>query len=521
MKNNRRSCLALCLALLLALSLAAPAAAAEGDSVEVLTQALDYGQEENWAYYDLGEDAKVDVFLICPTVDTRSYANALDLNEKLKARFLGALDMEKGIYSDTGRLFSPYYRQMSLNAYTLSEEERAQAEANAYLDVSAAFRWYLDNANNGRPLILAGFSQGSQMCLKLMEEYYYGDGEEARALRDNLVEVYAIGWSVTEEMTREYPQIVPASGETDTGTVICFDCEDGSLTETLVIPAGAKALSINPLNWKTDGTPADRSENLGAVMETGAEPIPGLCGAYLGDRGELVVTDVTAQEYPAQLSIFPEGSYHIYDYLFFFTNLKKNVADRTAAFLDELPFDDVESGSWYQDAVEYVSQEGLMTGTGDRQFSPGTDLTRAQLVTILWRMQGQPAGSGSPAFDDVDEGAWYTEAVNWAAGEKLVEGYGNGHFGTADPVTREQMVTLFWRMDGRPAAEVPDLSSYQDADTVSEWAADAIAWAVEAGVISGKGEGLLDPDGTATRAETAQILMNYTQKSAPDSGDAA
>ena len=294
--------------------------------------ALDYGSADNWAYFELGEDRAVDVFLVCPTVDTRSETNSFDLNDKLKRNFIYALDLEKGIFEETGRLFSPYYRQMSINAYSLPDSERDQARDIAYADVSAAFRWYLDNENDSRGIILAGFSQGGEMCLELLKEYYGGDSAEAQALRDQLIAVYSIGSMVTEEMTEAYPQIVPASGEADTGTVICFDCEDGTLSQTIIIPDGMKALSINPLNWKTDGTPADKSLNLGAVFEAGGEPIPALCGAYIGERGELIVTDVTPADYPPGLDILPEGSYHLYDYMFFFTNLKENVAARASAW---------------------------------------------------------------------------------------------------------------------------------------------------------------------------------------------
>ena len=297
-------------------------------------EAPNYNDPDAWAYFALGEDKGVDVFIVCPVVDTKSERNALDLNEKLKSRFIYALDLEKGIFAETGRLYSPYYRQMSINAYRLSASEREKAKAVAYRDVSAAFRWYLDHENGGRPLILAGFSQGGEMCLELLKEYY-GDTAEGNALRSKLIAVYAPGWAVTEQDVRDYPQIVPAQEELDLGTVISFDCEDGTLNETIIIPAGIKALSINPLNWKTDSTPADRSLNLGAVMDTGAEPIPALCGAYIGSRGELVVTDVRTEDYPPGLDIFPEGAFHLYDYMFFFTNLKKNVADRTAAFLAE------------------------------------------------------------------------------------------------------------------------------------------------------------------------------------------
>ena len=107
---------------------------------------------------------------------------------------------------------------------------------------------------------------------------------------------------------------------------------------------------------------------------------------------------------------------------------------------------------------------------------------------------------------------WYTNAAIWAAEEGLIEGYGNGLFGIMDPITREQMVTILWRWSGEPAAANRDLSAFKDADAISEWAKDAFAWAVDLGIISGKGNGILDPKGRATRAEVAQVVMNYDLK---------
>ena len=299
--------------------------------------ALDYSLPENWAYYSVGDNKPVDVFLICPTVDTRSERNALDLNEKLKGRFVNALDMEKGIYEETARMFSPYYRQMSINAYRLPAEEREAARQIAYRDVADAFQWYLDHENHERGLILAGFSQGAELCIDLLKEFCSGDSTQAVKLRANLVTVYAIGWNLTKETTEEYPQIIPAAGERDTGSVVCFDCEDGTLSGTVIIPEGITTLSINPLNWMTDGTPADKSLNLGAVMSTGAAPQPGLCGCYIGSRGELVVPDVSPKDYPPGLDIFPEGAYHLYDYMFFFENLRQNIEARTDKWLAVCP----------------------------------------------------------------------------------------------------------------------------------------------------------------------------------------
>ena len=335
------------------------------EHAQVQTDPLDYADLQNWAYYGLGEDKPVDVFLICPTVDIESETNSPEINDKLRESFAYALDLEKGIYEETGRLFSPYYRQMSINAYRLPEEEFGQAESIAYRDISDAFRWYLDNENDGRGLILAGFSQGSEMCLKLLEEYFGTDSAEAEALRGQLITVYAIGWRVTEEMTEQYPQIVPASGEDDIGTVVAFDCEDGTLTGTIIIPEGVTTMSINPLNWKTDDTPADKILNKGAVMGTGAEPVPGLCGAYIGKRGELVVTDIEKEDYPPGLDIFPEGAYHVYDYLFFFTNLKENLAARAQAWMAAQ--DAGQSGAAEAAKLQEIRERGVLKvgSTGD------------------------------------------------------------------------------------------------------------------------------------------------------------
>ncbi len=505
MKGLRRILIFLLAAVML---LSLPVFASEEDA-----SAPDYDLAESWAYFALGEDTGVDIFLICPTVDTRSERNSFDLNDKLKGRFVSALDMEKGIYEEAGRLYSPYYRQMSMNAYKLSEEERAEALAVARSDVFAAFRWYLDHENGGRGIILAGFSQGAQMCLELMKEYYGGDGDEAAALRKGLVTVYAIGWSVTEEMAAEYPQIIPAKGETDVGTVVSFDCEDGTLTETLVIPAGTRALSINPLNWRTDGEAADASRNLGAVMATGAEPIPGLCGAYIGERGELVVPDVSPADYPPAIDIFPEGAYHVYDYLFFFTNLKENIAKRVQAWRGALPFADVPAGAWYRAGVEYAYEAGLMEGTDETVFDPQGSLTRPQLISILWDLAGSPAADGSLPYGDVAADAWYAPALGWALANGITDRTG-GEFDPDGALQRDEAVYLLWNTAKYLGAEAPagegmDLSGFTDAAMTREAYAAAMQWAVGTGLIRGIGGGLLAPQYQLTRAQTAVMLRRF------------
>ena len=175
------------------------------------------------------------------------------------------------------------------------------------------------------------------------------------------------------------------------------------------------------------------------------------------------------------------------------------------------PFVDVPE-SWYYDAVYYCYDNACFYGTSDEQFTPGGTMTRAMFATVLYRIAGEPEVTGTNSFTDVEADKWYTDAVIWAAGEDIIGGYGNGIFGTNDPVTREQMVALFWRYKNKPVIQDADLSGFTDAGEISSWAKDAFSWAASTGVISGKGNGILDPTGTATRAEVAQIVMNYDTK---------
>ena len=249
-----------------------------------------------------------------------------------KESFVGAINMEKGIYDTDSRFFAPYYRQIGLNVYEMPEADREPYLETAYADVRDAFLYYMENYNEGRPIILAGFSQGADMCLRLMKDLF-----DDEALADQLVACYAIGWRITQEDLDEYPHLKVASGENDTGVIVSFNSEAEDITDSLMIPEGTKTYAINPLNWKTDSTPADKSLNQGACFtdysgEITSE-IPELTGAYIDEtRGALKVPDVSPEDYPAGLSIFTDGVYHLYDYQFFYRNLQENVQTRIDAF---------------------------------------------------------------------------------------------------------------------------------------------------------------------------------------------
>ncbi|MDR2671335.1 MAG: S-layer homology domain-containing protein [Oscillospiraceae bacterium] len=177
------------------------------------------------------------------------------------------------------------------------------------------------------------------------------------------------------------------------------------------------------------------------------------------------------------------------------------------------PYVDVAASDWFYDAVRFVSERGLMTGTGADRFSPGTATTRAMLVTTLHRLAGAPAAAaeGLP-FPDVESGQWYTDAVRWAAENGVVEGYDDGLFRPHDFVTREQIVTILYRYDRRGGAGTDaqaDLSPYADADRISDWARPAAQWAVAREILQGRDGTTLAPRDRATRAEVAAILQRY------------
>ena len=169
-------------------------------------------------------------------------------------------------------------------------------------------------------------------------------------------------------------------------------------------------------------------------------------------------------------------------------------------------FTDVDENAWYAKAAAYAQANGLMDGTGEGKFDPTGTLTRAMMVTVLYRFAGEPAVTGGSGFQDVKTGAWYEKAVTWAQRERIVTGYGNGSFGVDDPLTREQMAAVLWRYAGEP--EVSETAAFADETSVSRWAKTAVAWARENSVINGVGDNRFDPKGTANRAQLAQVLMN-------------
>ena len=180
-----------------------------------------------------------------------------------------------------------------------------------------------------------------------------------------------------------------------------------------------------------------------------------------------------------------------------------------------MPYTDVARDAWYFNAVRYAYEKGLMTGVSDTQFGPNVTLTRAQLVQILYALEGKPAVTASAGYADVNAGDWYADAVNWAAANSVVSGVGDNRFAPNDALTREQLSVILYsytRFKGYDATQGGmAVREYDDYSSISPWAAQGVEWAVNAGLISSVGENLLSPAGTATRAQAAQVLMNFCE----------
>lgn len=181
------------------------------------------------------------------------------------------------------------------------------------------------------------------------------------------------------------------------------------------------------------------------------------------------------------------------------------------------PFTDVVAGTWYYGAAAYAYNNGLFAGMTPTTFAPNATMTRAMLVSVLWRLAGEPAPKAPNTFVDVPDGAWYTDAVTWAAENGVVSGIGGSRFDPSGFVTREQTAEILYNYahsKGYDVSARADLTAFPDAGSVSGWAEKALSWANAAGLINGTvrdGQTILDPQGSASRAQVAMILMNYVE----------
>lgn len=173
-------------------------------------------------------------------------------------------------------------------------------------------------------------------------------------------------------------------------------------------------------------------------------------------------------------------------------------------------FADVMAWDWSAPAVSYVQVKGIMTGLPDGSFDPYGTVTRGMLATVLHREAGAPHSTAGLFFEDIETGAWYIDSVIWCAELGVVTGVDAAHFCPDAPVTREQLALMLWRLAGWPEAQ-GTADGFSDAAAINGWAKGGVDWAVGAGIVSGLPDGSFQPQGTANRSQTAQMLMKYDQ----------
>ena len=300
-----------------------------------MEKVIDYSDRRNWAYFKKGKKKTADLFIVGPTVDLGEGGNRrADIrNTKFRISLKAMLNTMLGIYDRDAVVYAPYYRQITFPTYKLPIKELYAELDDVYKDVREAFLHYARQSEAHRPIILAGFSQGADMTMRLVEEFFCEP-----KYKDRFVAAYCIGWKLTKAMAARSNNLRPAQCEDDTGVIISFNSEAEYITSSRLVRENVQTYSINPLNWKTDGTMADRSENIGACFTDYfgfiTREVPNFTGAYIDQkRGTLKAVDVD----PAHFSnpLFEDGVYHLYDYQFFYRNLQKNVQTRLKAFIDK------------------------------------------------------------------------------------------------------------------------------------------------------------------------------------------
>lgn len=302
----------------------------------VFPGAPDYALAEAW--FDGGHSAgkDYDIFYIVPTCvfdhvdergDTCHYMDVRD--ESHRGAVDGPLRLAKGIFADEGNFFAPYYRQITIESWMKGDDVIESRFRLAYEDIVSAFRYYMEHLNGGRPFILAGHSQGGKAVIELLKR------EMDDELYSRMIAAYPLGYPVRESDVSPY--LLPAADASGTGVFVTFN----SVSAPDRLPpllAGSRA-AINPLNWRTDDTPAAREDHLGCVFmnadgSISAERARVIDARLDGATKALVVSGVDPEEYytPLLAGLFPVGNYHVVELNFFYRNLQQNVKLRAATF---------------------------------------------------------------------------------------------------------------------------------------------------------------------------------------------
>ena len=302
---------------------------------------IDYSQTDNWLALPKNIDKNVDVIYFYPTTFGKKAPSAPNISDiddiNMRDGAKHCLATQASVFEEGCNIFAPYYRQVSADyALTLTTEETNEILAySASQDPSIALDYYFEHYNNGRPFILAGHSQGANILVMLLANYFKDHPEHY----SKMIAAYAIGYSVTKEYLQENKHLKFAQEANDIGVIISYNTE-GSKNKghhNAVVAPGA--ISINPLNWKLDETPASVEENIGSLNHNGVL-VEGFADAQIDlNRGVVVCSSADPKYYAVPApgdSLFGPESYHAYDYGFYYMNLRQNVTDRITAWFTNI-----------------------------------------------------------------------------------------------------------------------------------------------------------------------------------------
>ena len=303
-------------------------------------QATDYANPEHWLSLPASTEKPVDVFYLYPTVFqkvNKDEPNVCNIdNPGMQKNSKMAFAFQASAFEPVGNLYAPYYRQADA-AYTLAlplAEQHQVVGGIPATDALAAFDYYIQNFNQGRPFILAGHSQGSNVLLYFLSDYMKAHPE----VQKRMIAAYVIGYSITPEYLANNPHLKFAQGPSDTGVIISFNTEAPKVAgkNPVVLPG---AMAINPISWSRDERTATVAQSLGSVdMDATGKMVtlPHYADATVSKtRGVVICSTVDVDKLSPGNQVFPKGVYHHYDYLFYYYNLRENAAHRTEKFINK------------------------------------------------------------------------------------------------------------------------------------------------------------------------------------------
>jgi len=308
-------------------------------NIDVNTK-IDYSNENNWLQISTNSLKEIDVFYTYPTVWHKENPNEPNICEiDNTSMIIGAekaFNSQARVFETVANIYAPYYRQADAKyALSLTEEDRWDLiKSIPSKDIISAFDYFIKNYNNNKPFILVGHSQGSQVLMILLEEYM----KENPSVYNRMVCAYIIGYPVTQEYIEKNNHLKFAQGETDTNVIISYNTQSKNIEYGNNIIVGEnKALVINPINWKRDETIALASENLGSnLMKKDGKftKVQNFADAQIDlEKGVIICSSVDEKEMYNISSIFNMGIYHVFDFPFYYYNLRENAKKRASSFL--------------------------------------------------------------------------------------------------------------------------------------------------------------------------------------------